>query len=148
MFMHALYRLLRPRYRTVKVTYEESMLDAYLADSFVKKMFGLMFRDGLEENWGMLFVLGKESSMEASIWMLNMRFSIDTVWMDHDGTVVDVAEDMVPCASMFGCKTYVPKSKAKYVLELNAGSVRSLGLKIGDKVGLPGHGNGTHALSR
>lgn len=137
MIMHALYKLLKPKYRTVKVTYEESMLNAQLADSFVKNMFGLMFKDRLEKDTGMLFVLGTEGRMEAGIWMLNMKFSIDVIWMDRGGRIVDIAEELAPCKSLIRCRTYVPKSRAKYVLELNAGSVRGYGMKVGETIGLP-----------
>ena len=132
--MHALYKLLRPRYGLVNVTYRGTVIKAYLADSFVKKMFGLMYRDRLEEGTGMLFVLGRESITEASIWMLNMKFSIDVVWMDRDGVVVDTAESIQPCASMFKCKTYVPGSKVKYVLELNSGMAKRLGMGRGERI--------------
>lgn len=137
MFMHALYRLLKPKYKMTTVTYEENLLKAYLADSFVKNMFGLMFRDRLEKNTGMLFVLSMESKAEASIWMLNMRFSIDVIWMDRNGKIVDIVEGMKPCKSLFRCRTYMPKHKANYVLELNAGAVQDLGIKVGDTIGLP-----------
>jgi hypothetical protein len=131
MFMRALYKLLRPRYRTVKVTFRGRAIRAYLADSSVKKMFGLMFRERLEDGMGMLFALGSESRMGAGIWMLNMRFSIDVVWMDRNGKVVDVAENLKPCTSMLRCRTYIPRSKAKYVLELNSGTARRLGIRRG-----------------
>src|SRR5271157_2080402 len=109
MFMHALYGLLRPKYRLVRVTYGGKAMRAYLADSFAKKMFGLMYREGLEKDRGMLFVLGRESITEASIWMLNMKFSIDVVWMNGGGKVIDIVENAKPCASMFGCRAYAPK---------------------------------------
>ncbi len=134
--MRALYKLLRLRYRLVKVAYRNRVIRAYLADSFAKKMFGLMYRDRLEEGRGMLFVLGRESVIEASIWMLNMKFSIDVVWMDENGRIIDILENAKPCTSMFGCKTYAPESKAKYVLELNSGSVRDLGIRHGERIAI------------
>ena len=139
MCMRALYRILKPRYALVTVSHRGRPMKAYLADSFSKKMFGLMYRDRLENGRGMLFVLGRESVAEASIWMLNMRFSIDVVWMDSGGRVVDILENAKPCSSMLGCRTYAPESKAKYVLELNSGSVRRLGIRRGEriKVGRP-----------
>jgi hypothetical protein len=130
--MRVLYRLLGLRYRLVRVTWRNKAVKAYLADSFAKKMFGLMYRDRLERDRGMLFVLGRESVVGASIWMLNMRFSIDVVWMDRGGRVIDVAENLRPCASAFGCKTYAPRERAKYVLELNSGMARSLEIKRGE----------------
>jgi uncharacterized protein len=140
--MRALYGLLRLKYRLVTVTYGKKTVRAYLADSFAKKMFGLMYRDGLEKGRGMLFVLGRESVAEAGVWMLNMRFSIDVVWMDAGGRIVDILEYAKPCTSMLGCRTYAPRSKAKYVLELNSGSARRLGMRIGKRIGVPGLGGG------
>lgn len=134
MCIYLLYRLLNPKYELVKVSYKGRAIRAYLADSFSKKMFGLMYRDRLEKDRGMLFVLGRESVMEASVWMLNMKFSIDIVWMDGGGRIVDIVEGAKPCASILGCRTYAPESKAEYVLELNSGSVRRLGIRRGERI--------------
>jgi uncharacterized protein len=132
--MYLLYRLLNPKYEFVKVTCKGKTIKAYLADSAAKKMFGLMYRDRLVNGTGMLFVLDREGVMGASIWMLNMRFSIDVVWMDSGGRIVDILENAKPCSSMFGCRTYAPESKAKYVLELNSGSVRRFGMRRGERI--------------
>src|SRR5208337_3196068 len=134
MCMYLIYRLLGPNYRLGTVSISGRRIRVYLADSFFKKMFGLMYRDRLERGRGMLFALGGESRMGAGIWMLNMRFPIDIVWMDSGGRVVDLKENAEPCSSFLRCKTYVPRSKAKYVLELNSGTARRLGIKRKERI--------------
>jgi uncharacterized protein len=134
MLMRALYRLLRPKYGTGSVRLGGRTIKVHLADSFAAMMFGLMYWERLEKGRGMLFTLGRESRISAGIWMLNVKFPIDIVWMDSSGSVVDVKEKAKPCTSFFRCKTHVPRSKAKYVLELNAGSARKLGIRIGNRI--------------
>ncbi len=141
--MRLLHRVLRPKYGKGRIRHKGRTIDVYLADSFAAMLFGLMYWERLEKGKGMLFTLNSEGRISAGIWMLNMRFPIDIVWMDSDGRVVDIEEKAKPCASFFRCKTYVPGSKAKYVLELNAGSARKLGIKVGSRmsVGAPSRGN-------
>jgi len=134
MLMHALYKLLRPRYGTGKVSRGSGIINVYMADSFVTKLFGLMYRDKLEKDMGMLFTLRDESKIGASIWMLNMRFGIDIIWLNAKKQVVDIKEDARPCKSFFNCRTYTPSAKAKYVLELNRGIVRQLGIRRGERM--------------
>jgi len=62
--------------------------NAFVADGLVKRMIGLMFRTGLEENECMLFAFGIESFY--GIWMRNMKFSIDAAWLDKNLKIVDI----------------------------------------------------------
>ena len=104
MLMHQIYKLLNLKYETRRIKYNKKTLSVYIADSFFKSMFGLMFRESLDEGRGMLFTLGRESRSEASIWMLNMKFSIDILWLDRDGKVIDIKENASPCTSVWGCE--------------------------------------------
>ena len=58
------------------------------------------------------------------IWMRNMRFPIDALWLDAGGTVVDLRENIRPCSSIFDCPQYVPKSETSYLIELSAGEAK------------------------
>ncbi len=99
------------------------------ADSFLSRMRGLMLRQGLERNKGMLLTFERDGYY--SIWMFGMQFSIDIIWI-NDRCVVDIVEDAKPC--LLFCKTYVPKKRAKYVLEVNSGFVEKHKIKLGTKV--------------
>jgi len=136
MLMRSLYKLLNLKYETRRIMVGGNALEAYVADSFAKKMFGLMYRKDLGKDKGMLFTMGRESREGASIWMMNMNFSIDIIWLDRDFRVVDIKADAKPCKSMWGCETYSPREKVKYVLEVNSGDAKRLGIMTGEKLAL------------
>ncbi|HOI97814.1 MAG TPA: DUF192 domain-containing protein [Candidatus Pacearchaeota archaeon] len=91
---------------------------------------GLMFRESLGENEGMLFVFDREE--KHSFWMKNTLMSLDIVWMDAVGEIVGISENTAPCA-VDPCPSYVPGGMAKYVLEIVAGQVQKIGARIGDR---------------
>jgi len=93
-----------------------------------ERALGLMFRDSLPADRGMLFLF--ESSGFHSIWMKNCRFPIDIVWLDENRRVVHLAENVPPCRQE-PCPTYAPLRRARYVLELNAGQARREGALVG-----------------
>lgn len=87
----------------------------------------------LMENEGMLFVF--ESPDYHSLWMKDMVISLDMVWLDTLGVVVHILENIHP--ETFPT-IFTPKEKALYVLELPAGAVDRTGVRIGDKIEIPG----------
>ncbi len=99
-------------------------------------MVGLMYRKGIGRNEGMLFPLKIEGVSSAAIMMLNMKFAIDVVWLDSSCRVVDFAKGLKPSGSLLSLKTYSPKTRARYVLELNAGAISRLGIKEKEKIAL------------
>jgi len=92
---------------------------------------GLMFRKFLARNSGMLFVYPKEDFF--AIWMKNCFIPLDILWLDSKGRIIYIIENAPPCKEE-PCPVYQPIGKARYVIELNAGTVKSLGLKLGDRV--------------
>ncbi len=89
---------------------------------------GLMFRDSLARDRGLLFVF-EESSFQ-SFYMKNCRFPIDMVWLDDEHRVVHLEENVPPCRRD-PCPTYRPLRRARYVIELNAGQARREALLTG-----------------
>ena len=92
---------------------------------------GLMYREKLDKDKGMLFVFGKEDIYP--FWMKNTLIPLDMVWMDADKKIVFIAQDVQPCKTTI-CQTVVPLKSAKYVLEVNSGICQELGLKMGDEL--------------
>lgn len=101
-----------------------------IADEPVKRSRGLMFIESLPKDHGMLFVFDKEDIY--SFWMMNVRFSLDLIWIDSNGIVVDIKRDAPPCFE--SCPSYNPKDTARYVLEVNSGFADDVGLKEGSYV--------------
>ena len=100
----------------------------------MKRAIGLMFRDGIAENTCMLFIFPSEARQ--GIWMHNMRFAIDVIWLDSECRIVSLGKNLKPCKSVFGCKTYLPDGDAKYVIEMKAGTVNKNKIKKGLKVSI------------
>lgn len=88
-----------------------------VADNFEERAKGLMFRDRLPENGGMLFVFENEGNYP--FWMMSMKFNLDMIWIDSDGKVVHIAKDVPPCG--ISCKAIDPNNNARYVLEVDSG---------------------------
>ncbi len=101
-----------------------------IADTPAKRAEGLMHRDYLGENEGMLFVFNKEDYY--SFWMLNTKIPLDIIWISKDKEIVDIERNLQPCSS--NCPLYSPDEKALYVLEVNANYTSRNGINTGDKV--------------
>jgi len=79
---------------------------------------GLMYRDRLAEDRGMLFFFPQ--SGEYPFWMKNTLIPLDMIWIDDQRRIVHVASNVPPCTAD-PCPSYPPNAAAKYVLELAAG---------------------------
>ena len=99
---------------------------------------GLSKRDGLPFGEGMFFVF--EQSGNYAIWMKDMKFPIDIIWIGDSPTgekkIVDIAENAIPEPDKKDSqlKIYKPKSDSRYILEINAGLSRLHNLQVGDSV--------------
>jgi hypothetical protein len=100
-----------------KVCFENTCITADVARTGASRSRGLGFRDSLAQNRGMLFIWDKEASY--GIWMKNMRFPIDIIWLDKDKKIVDIKRDAQPCVT--ACKISRPSGLAQYVIEVNSG---------------------------
>jgi uncharacterized membrane protein (UPF0127 family) len=100
-----------------------------IADSSEKQQLGLMFRDSMPRDHGMLFIFPNEAMR--SFWMKNTRIPLDIIYFDQELRLVSVAKDARPCRTQ-QCPRYRSAGPAKFVLELNAGLADELGLDAGD----------------
>jgi hypothetical protein len=95
------------------------------------KKRGLMFRDRLPPHRGMFFHYGDEPKRR-SMWMPNMRFPLDIVWLDSAFKIVSIRYNIQPCADIRRCPSISSIYKCQYAIEFPAGEVASLGLRVGD----------------
>ena len=102
-----------------------------VADDPLERARGLMFRESLAEDAGMLFVFGDEKVR--SFWMHSTLIPLDMMFIDGDLTIVDIVEGAVPCEAS-PCPLYTSSAPARYALEVNAGFVQNHGIAIGDVV--------------
>ena len=92
---------------------------------------GLMFRERLARNAGMLFVYEREQPV--SFWMRNTLIPLDMIFLDDAGVVVKVHAEAVP-----GDETPIPSgAPARAVLEIPGGMAATLGIAEGDALRSP-----------
>ena len=113
------------------VVVNEQIIFVELAITPQEREKGLMEREVLEDNNGMLFVFSDEG--EYSFWMKNMEISLDIIWIDADGNVVYFVENVSPCVQS-PCQTYSPNRDALYVLEVNPGVISALGIEENSEI--------------
>jgi len=99
-----------------------------IADTNQKQMLGLMYRDEMPADHGMLFIFPNEAPR--SFWMKNTRIALDIMYFDKDLKMVSASLDTQPCR-VSRCPSYPSKTAAMYVLELNAGAALELGVGPG-----------------
>jgi uncharacterized membrane protein (UPF0127 family) len=117
--------------RFIKIYFPDGQsVNTELAVTPEERAQGLMFRQKLEFDQGMLFVFEREGIY--SFWMKNMLIPLDLVWLDRGKRVVHVERDVPPCAED-PCPTYTSNVPALYVLELKAGSFDERGLRMFDR---------------
>jgi uncharacterized membrane protein (UPF0127 family) len=105
--------------------------DVEVAENDEDRKQGLMYRKSMAQNQGMLFIFEKADIQY--FWMKNTLLSLDIIFVDEGGKVVQVAHNAQPCFEKH-CDLYSSMKLARYVLEINGGLANSLGLKEGDTV--------------
>ena len=99
-----------------------------IADEPEEISYGLMDRQSLEDDAGMLFDFG--APREPAMWMKNTLIPLDMLFISSDGTVQMIARNTVPGS----LRTISPGMPVKAVLEINAGQSAELGIEPGDTV--------------
>lgn len=101
-----------------------------IADDQTERARGLMFRDEMAADHGMLFIHQDQEPL--AYWMKNTRIPLDILYFDHALKLVGQQRDVPPCTAGNACPSYPSNAPAIYVLELNAGQAARIGLKNGD----------------
>lgn len=104
----------------------EHELQVEAADTDAERTLGLSGRNELSEDRGLLFVF--PTSGNHGIWMKDMNFPIDIIWLDEDKKVVHIEREVRPETFPY---VFYPKAPAKYVLEVANTSSFDLGIDIG-----------------
>lgn len=100
-----------------------------IADDDAERARGLMFRDALAADHGMLFIHDEQAPQ--AYWMKNTRIALDILYFDDARKLVSQQRDVPPCSAGDRCPSYPSDAPARYVLELNAGNAERLGLANG-----------------
>jgi uncharacterized membrane protein (UPF0127 family) len=103
-----------------------------IADDDAERERGLMFRDTMDADHGMLFI--HESQGPLAYWMKNTRIPLDILYFDDTRKLVSMQRDVPPCSLGDQCPPYPSAAPARYVLELNAGQAQALKLETGSEL--------------
>ena len=105
-----------------------SLFSVEIADNDAERARGLMFRRSMADNSGMLFDFGEEQDI--TMWMRNTYISLDMLFIDANGRIGHIAAHTTPLS-----ETIIPsRIKARFVLEINAGTAKRQGIEVGDRV--------------
>jgi len=104
-----------------------------IAETRQKQALGLMYRDEMPAEHGMLFIFPNEAPR--SFWMKNTRIALDIMYFDKDLNMVSASLETKPCR-VSRCPSYPSIAPAMYVLELNAGTAEALGVGPGARMTL------------
>lgn len=103
-----------------------------VADTFDERQRGLMFRDVLEKDTGMLFI--HDTEVPQAYWMKNTHIPLDILYFNKDRKLVSAQERVPACSASDRCPPYASEGAALFVLELNAGSVELFKIQAGDEM--------------
>jgi len=119
-------------YAHAKVITESGIsINVEVSDTPEKRSLGLGKRDKLLKGWGMLFVF--QERIPHHFWMKDMQFPIDIIWIDNL-RIIDLAENVPPPENGDSPEVFKPTRPSNFVLEIEAGGAKALGLKLGQKL--------------
>jgi len=125
----SLYYRLHPL--TSKVRIRATVITTDVALTEAQKQKGLGGRENLAKDRGMLFPYTHKE--QYNFWMRDMRFPLDFLWID-DATIVDLTENVPYPKGNEKPIITTPRTPVNKVLELSAGTIKRLGIQIGDTV--------------
>jgi uncharacterized protein len=116
--------------RTVRMPIGSRTYTLEVADTPATREHGLMKRDSMPTDHGMLFVFPDVD--KRAFWMKHTRIPLEILYLDESGKIVHTAS-MKPY-DLSRVPSYAP---AKYAIELNAGQLTANGAKVGDVLPIP-----------
>lgn len=108
----------------------EHQIDAYVARGAQERALGLMHRQSLAENEGMLFVNGEPQPQ--SFWMKDTPLALSIAFVREDGTIAQLADMHPQSTEPCSCETPV-----RFVLEMKRGWFGERGIEPGDRLSGP-----------
>ena len=129
MIIKKLYEIIKFKIETYRDTSDKHFFNVQVAKTPKEKEIGLMWVTKMPLDQGMLFEYKDKSY--PSMWMKNTLIPLDAIFINSDARVVHIEHDMKP-GSLKKRKT---KKMCKFVLEVNGGLAKKIGIKEGDLIG-------------
>jgi uncharacterized membrane protein (UPF0127 family) len=125
-----------PEESFVEFPESDARVEVEVADSPGERRKGLMYRNELPIDEGMLFVYPEEG--DRSFWMKNTYIPLDIIFVDRNGKIINIEEaHPQPNASDRELKDYRSDEPAKYVVETNSSFTERKDVEEGDRVEIP-----------
>jgi uncharacterized membrane protein (UPF0127 family) len=115
------------RFQTAKQDFI-SALDVEIAQDDSKRQLGLMYRDKLAENQGMLFIFERDE--ERAFWMKNTVLPLDMIFANSKDEIVTIHKNTTPYSE----QSYASTKPAQFVIEVNAGYADRHKISVGDRI--------------
>jgi uncharacterized membrane protein (UPF0127 family) len=107
-------------------------IDAEVADTPERLLFGMAFQDALPPNGGMIYIF--ESTGPHRVTTKEYRFPIDMIWVDESRHIVSIAENVPPCRQET-CPWHGSTSPSvRYLIETPAGFAKQAGVEVGGEL--------------
>lgn len=106
-------------------------VDVEVANTDALRVLGLSNRKYLGDYNGMLFIF--DEMVNNPFWMKDMNISLDIIFLDQTGFIVDIKESNDPCTET-SCQQIFSSTMYKYVLEVNGGFCNINGVEIGQNI--------------
>jgi uncharacterized protein len=116
------------RFLDAKTSQVISTIDVEVAATDASREQGMMYRDTMAENTGMLFLMGTEEMQ--SFWMKNTIISLDIIYVDSERRIVSIHKNCTP----YSLDQIHSAAPALYVVEVIAGYTDKYKIKAGDRV--------------
>lgn len=121
----------QPPLPTTRLSAGIHVITAEIAATEQSRTIGLMMRESLRPNHGMLFVF--EDKSQHCFWMRNTLLPLSIAFIDDDGAIVNI-QNMTPKSDASTC----PPRAVRYALEMEQGWFAKRGLTAGSKItGIP-----------
>jgi len=105
-----------------------AQVDIQIADDDIERAVGLMHRDNLGENRGMLFIFAQEETR--SFWMRNTHIPLDIIFVNAQKQIVSIHKNTTPYVE----EQFSSGEPALYVVEVNGGFTNAHNINLGDRV--------------
>ncbi len=115
-------------YIDIKTKSQTHNLFVQFATTVDQRQLGLMYRKSLDPYQGMIFDFKEPQHIQ--MWMKNTFLSLDMLFIDEEGRIVEIVEHTVPYSQDIITSNW----PVRYVLELQGGMSKALRIKSGDRV--------------
>ena len=105
-------------------------LRLFIADEPLEKRLGLMNIKKLGSNDGMIFVFNPPKNVK--FWMKNTLIPLDMIFI-RNNQIIEILENVMPCTKNI-CELFGPDEIVDFVIEINSGKTKEIGLKKGDYI--------------